>query len=54
MSEITFARQFLSALDSRAIKLSSDHVADPRSYPAQGAVRLWNDYIFESAGLTLQ
>jgi len=40
MSELTFARQFLSALDTRPIKLSSDHVADPRSYPAQGAYTL--------------
>ncbi|KAF2430424.1 hypothetical protein EJ08DRAFT_243133 [Tothia fuscella] len=40
MSEVTFARQFLSALDTRPIKLSSDHVADPRSYPAQGAYTL--------------
>jgi hypothetical protein len=40
MTELAFARQFLTALDSRSIKLSSDHVADAREYPAQGAVRL--------------
>ncbi|ORX90261.1 cell-cycle control medial ring component, partial [Clohesyomyces aquaticus] len=37
MSELQFCKQYLSALDSRPIKLSSDHIADPRSYPAQGA-----------------
>lgn len=42
MNELAFARQFLTALDSRPVKLQSDHVADPRSYPAQGAVcRYW-------------
>jgi hypothetical protein len=38
MTELAFARQFLTALDSRPIKLSSDHVSDPKHYPAQGAV----------------
>ncbi|KAF2474138.1 uncharacterized protein BDR25DRAFT_301610 [Lindgomyces ingoldianus] len=37
MSELQFCKQYLSALDSRPIKLSSDHIADPRSYPAQPA-----------------
>ncbi|KAJ9642817.1 hypothetical protein H2201_008170 [Coniosporium apollinis] len=37
MSEATFAKQFLTALDSRPIKLSSDHVADPKTYPPTGA-----------------
>lgn len=37
MSELAFAKQFLTALDSRPIKLSSDNVVDPRSYPAQSA-----------------
>ncbi|KAF2273871.1 uncharacterized protein EI97DRAFT_495803 [Westerdykella ornata] len=32
MSELQFCKQFLSALDSRPIKLSSDHIADPRQY----------------------
>jgi len=40
MNELAFARQFLAALDTRPTKLSSDHVADPRSYPAQGAYTL--------------
>jgi len=40
MNELAFSRQFLTALDSRSIKLSSDHVADPRGYPAQGAYTL--------------
>ncbi|KAF1953139.1 hypothetical protein CC80DRAFT_478098 [Byssothecium circinans] len=37
MSETTFCRAFLSALDSRPRKLSSDHIADARQYPP-GAV----------------
>ncbi|KAF2128600.1 hypothetical protein P153DRAFT_342487 [Dothidotthia symphoricarpi CBS 119687] len=40
MSELTFCRSFLSALDARPIKLSSDHIADARKYPAQGAYTL--------------
>ena len=40
MAEISFARQFLSALESRPIKLPSDHVADPRSFPAQSPYSL--------------
>ncbi|PKS09711.1 hypothetical protein jhhlp_004332 [Lomentospora prolificans] len=34
MTELTFARAFLTALDSRPIKISSDHVEDPRSFPS--------------------
>ncbi|KAF2181703.1 hypothetical protein K469DRAFT_637789 [Zopfia rhizophila CBS 207.26] len=37
MSELTFCKQFLTALDSRPIKLSSDYIADPRTYSAQPA-----------------
>ncbi|CAI4212499.1 unnamed protein product [Parascedosporium putredinis] len=33
MTELTFARAFLTALDSRPIKISADHVEDPRSFP---------------------
>ncbi|KAF1981307.1 hypothetical protein K402DRAFT_342677 [Aulographum hederae CBS 113979] len=40
MSELGFAKQYLTALDSRPVKLSSDHVADPKSYPAQAAYTL--------------
>lgn len=40
MTEISFAKQFLTALDSRSLKLSSDHIADPRTYPAQSAYTL--------------
>lgn len=40
MTEISFARSFLSALDMRPVKLSSDHVADPRTYPSQSAYTL--------------
>lgn len=35
MTEVIFARSFLSALDSRPQKLSADHVEDPKSYPAR-------------------
>lgn len=37
MSELMFCKSFLSALDARPTKLSSDHIADARKYPAQGA-----------------
>ncbi|KAI2473344.1 cell-cycle control medial ring component-domain-containing protein [Annulohypoxylon bovei var. microspora] len=37
MTEVSFAKSFLTALDSRPIKLSPDHVEDPKSYPARGA-----------------
>ncbi|KAK8130060.1 hypothetical protein PG999_002440 [Apiospora kogelbergensis] len=40
MTEVTFAKQFLAALDSRPLKLSADHVEDPRSYPARSAYTL--------------
>ncbi|KAF2854277.1 hypothetical protein T440DRAFT_442915 [Plenodomus tracheiphilus IPT5] len=40
MSEIMFCKSFLSALDARPSKLSSDHIADARQYPAQGAYTL--------------
>ncbi|KAK3304409.1 cell-cycle control medial ring component [Chaetomium strumarium] len=32
-TEVTFAKTFLSLLDSKPPKISSDHVEDPRSYP---------------------
>ncbi|KAG6360646.1 hypothetical protein INS49_011711 [Diaporthe citri] len=35
MTEVIFARSFLTALDSRPQKLSADHVEDPKSYPAR-------------------
>ncbi|KAF2446526.1 hypothetical protein P171DRAFT_385518 [Karstenula rhodostoma CBS 690.94] len=37
MSELTFCKTFLTALDARPVKLSSDHIADARQYP-DGAV----------------
>ncbi|KAF2091123.1 hypothetical protein K490DRAFT_6285, partial [Saccharata proteae CBS 121410] len=37
MTELSFAKQFLTALDSRPQKLSSDHVVDPKTYAAQPA-----------------
>jgi len=38
MTEVSFARSFLSTLDARPIKISADHVEDPRTYPARGPV----------------
>jgi hypothetical protein len=52
MNELAFARQFLTALDSRPLKLQSDHVADPRGYPAQGAVCM--NRMLVSLALTLR
>ncbi|KAH6645972.1 cell-cycle control medial ring component-domain-containing protein [Truncatella angustata] len=37
MTEVTFAKQFLATLDARPVKLSPDHVEDPRGYPARNA-----------------
>ncbi|KAI9763007.1 MAG: hypothetical protein M4579_000070 [Chaenotheca gracillima] len=37
MAELQFAKQFLTVLDSRPVKIPSDHVEDPRRYPAQSA-----------------
>ncbi|KAL7821440.1 cell-cycle control medial ring component [Trichoderma aethiopicum] len=33
MAEVAFAKTFLTSLDSRPIKLSPDHVEDPRTFP---------------------
>lgn len=38
MTEVSFAKSFLAALDNRPQKLSADHVEDPKSYPRQTAV----------------
>lgn len=38
MSEVTFAKTFLSSLDRKPIKLPADHVSDPRKYPNQSPV----------------
>ncbi|KAF4551594.1 Hypothetical protein D9617_13g100950 [Elsinoe fawcettii] len=35
MAEVQFAKSFLSTLDRRPIKLSSDFVSDPKKYPSQ-------------------
>ncbi|KAI0116347.1 cell-cycle control medial ring component [Nemania sp. FL0031] len=40
MAEVTFAKSFLAALDGRPIKLSPDHVEDPKTYPARSAYTL--------------
>lgn len=39
MSELTFCKTFLTALDARPVKLSSDHIADARQYPDGAVVR---------------
>ncbi|KAL7944401.1 cell-cycle control medial ring component domain-containing protein [Trichoderma barbatum] len=33
MAEVAFAKTFLTSLDSRPIKLSPDHIEDPKSFP---------------------
>ncbi|KAG8630651.1 hypothetical protein KVT40_002270 [Elsinoe batatas] len=35
MAEVQFAKSFLSTLDRKPIKLSSDFVSDPKKYPSQ-------------------
>ncbi|KAI0508342.1 cell-cycle control medial ring component [Xylaria bambusicola] len=40
MTEVSFAKSFLAALDGRPIKLSPDHVEDPKTYQARGAYTL--------------
>ncbi|KAI0413412.1 cell-cycle control medial ring component-domain-containing protein [Xylaria grammica] len=35
MTEVSFAKSFLAALDGRPIKLSPDHVEDPKTYQAR-------------------
>lgn len=37
MTEFAFAKQFLSALGARPMRISPDHVVDAREYPAQPA-----------------
>jgi hypothetical protein len=38
MSELTFAKSFLSLLDARPTKITADHVEDPRTYQARTPV----------------
>lgn len=38
MSEVAFCKSFLTALDARPAKLSSDHIADARQFDAGGSV----------------
>ncbi|KAI9825226.1 MAG: hypothetical protein M1832_001260 [Thelocarpon impressellum] len=40
MTELVFAKSFLATLDARPVRLSADHVEDPRKYPARGAYTL--------------
>jgi hypothetical protein len=40
MTELSFAKQFLTKLDSYPIKLSSDNVVDQHTYPPQSAVSI--------------
>ncbi|KAI1179937.1 cell-cycle control medial ring component [Nemania sp. FL0916] len=37
MTEVSFAKSFLAALDGRPTKLSADHVEDPKTYQARSA-----------------
>ncbi|TGJ78668.1 hypothetical protein E0Z10_g10088 [Xylaria hypoxylon] len=37
MTEVSFAKSFLAALDGRPIKVSPDHVEDPKTYQARSA-----------------
>lgn len=38
MTELSFAKSFLSTLDSRSVKLQADYVADPKNYEPKGPV----------------
>ncbi|KAF2718667.1 hypothetical protein K431DRAFT_287401 [Polychaeton citri CBS 116435] len=40
MSEVTFAKAFLTQLDRKPTKLPGDYVSDPRSYPSQSPYTL--------------
>ncbi|KAI9671199.1 MAG: hypothetical protein M1817_003706 [Caeruleum heppii] len=40
MTEVSFAKQFLTSIDSRPVRLSSDHVEDPRNHPARNPYTL--------------
>lgn len=40
MAEVQFAKTFLSTLDRRPVKLSSDFVSDPKKYPSQSPYTL--------------
>ncbi|KAH8888382.1 hypothetical protein GQ53DRAFT_826506 [Thozetella sp. PMI_491] len=35
MAEVTFAKTFLTILDTKPAKITADHVEDPRNYPAR-------------------
>ncbi|KAI9053831.1 hypothetical protein LZ554_002779 [Drepanopeziza brunnea f. sp. 'monogermtubi'] len=37
MTELSFAKAFLTTLDTRPSKITADHVEDPKSYPARSA-----------------
>ncbi|CZR53701.1 uncharacterized protein PAC_03581 [Phialocephala subalpina] len=36
-TELSFAKTFLTTLDSRPTKISADHVEDPKTYPSRSA-----------------
>ena len=46
MTELTFAKSFLSTLDSRPIKLPSDHAFDPKTFEPKGPVRICPYFVF--------
>merc|ERR1712225_13341 len=37
MTELSFAKSFLTTLDTRPTKITADHVEDPKNYPAHSA-----------------
>ena len=43
MTELSFAQQFLTTLDSQPVRIPSDHVEDPKKYPARPAVCSYHD-----------
>lgn len=46
MAEVAFAKTFLTSLDSRPIKLSPDHIEDPKTFPPRPPVRLQTTLFF--------
>lgn len=40
MSEVTFAKAFLTQLDRKPIRFPADYVSDPRTYPSQTPVSI--------------
>ena len=54
MTELSFAKTFLTTLDSKPIKLQADHAADPKTFEPKGAVSvpqppMTNSYLWTSS-----